>query len=741
MLVTRFKSTPLPAGAVLRSLLSPAIISPVQIRLRIVLMSVALLLAGATGFAALLYFARPDHLDVALINRAGRQRMLSQQLGRTILAAELASLRRETPDLANVRAALENARTEWNVLRRDAAGKAHNELLVENWRLAVPLAQEMHARADEYIATANGVGAALEKHETAARLQKNVDEFARRMDEIASLYEGESILLRERGNWNAGSRTGLLILCWGAVSMLLLRPLFRQLKQSDESLHKAHQELRHLQHAIDNSLDAVLLVDANGNILYVNHAFARLSGYSREEAIGKNPRILKSGPQDASWYRNMWQSLLSIGYWQGDLVDKRKNGEHYTAHLTIAAFRDEAGRLSGYIGIQRDVTEERRLRRDLSEARDAAEHALRSRTDFLAVMSHEIRTPLTTLVAVSDLLKSADPSPEHLQAIHAAAHNLLSIVNNMIDFTRAESGASRLCLASFSLHSLMQGIHSLARPLAHHKGIQFFAEHSEAPEWVYGDEARLRQILVNTVTNAIKFTDNGEVRLTARSCGEHLVRFEILDTGCGIEPGSEEKIFEPFVQADSSAARRYGGSGLGLAIARQIVELMGGQIGAERRLPQGSLFWVNLPLPAISSALQPKIPAPARLLEGRSVLLIEDNEINGKLLEKMLEKMGARVEWALDGETGLELFHRGAVDLVLTDIHLPGQDGFEICSRIRAFEKREGRSRTPVIALSADPFVDGGVRARSAGIDRWIIKPVTMETLGDALHQWVPPGS
>lgn len=529
-----------------------------QIRLRIIFMSVALLLAGAAGFAALLYAARPGTLDAALINRAGRQRMFAQQLGRTILSAEVSFLKKERADLESIQNALDRARTEWYQLRAAAARTPRdNEMLVDCWLQAVPQAESLHANVEEYLRLASRPGQDSGRSMIAGRLQANVDQLASKMDEIAGLYENKSAQQRERGNWNTGSRTGVLILCWGAISIVLLRPLFQQLRHSDESLHKAHQELRHLQHAIDNSLDAVLLVDARGSILYVNHAFARLSGFSREEAIGKNPRILKSGEQDAAWYWKMWDSLLSNGYWQGDLVDKRKNGEHYTAHLTIAAFRDEAGRLSGYIGIQRDVTEERKLRKDLSEARDAAEHALRSRTDFLAVMSHEIRTPLTTLVAVADLLKTADPNPEHLKAIHAAAHNLLSIVNNMIDFTKAERGASRLSPASFSLHGLLQGIHNLALPLARHKGIQFIADYNDLPDRVHGDEARLRQILVNTVTNAIKFTDQGEVRLCAASAGEDLVRFEILDTGCGLEPGSEEKIFEPFVQADSSAARRW----------------------------------------------------------------------------------------------------------------------------------------------------------------------------------------
>lgn len=731
--------TPTTCIAALRSLLSSRAISPVQIRLRIIFMSVTLLLAGAAGFAALLFAARPDRLDAALINRAGKQRMLSQQIARSMLAAEVAFLRKEAQDIHSVRNALENARHEWNLLRQAAALKRpENEVLVEAWRLAVPRAENLHRNVERYILLASQNTSGAERRNAADRIQASVDEFAQEMDEIAGIYEGESVLQRQRSNWDTGARTGVLILCWGALSLVLLKPLFKQLRHSDESLHKAHRELRHLQHAIDNSLDAVLLVDAKGSILYVNHAFARLSGYSREEALGKNPRILKSGEQDASWYKGMWQSLLSVGYWQGDLVDKRKNGQHYTAHLTIAAFRDELGRLSGYIGIQRDVTEERKLRKDLSEARDAAEYALRSRTDFLAVMSHEIRTPLTTLVAVADLLKTADPNPEHLRAIHSAAHNLLSIVNNMIDFTKAERGASRLSVAPFSLHALLQGIHHLALPLARHKEIQFNADHADLPDRVSGDEARLRQILVNVVMNAIKFTDRGEVRLTARGNGQ-TVRFEIADTGCGIEPGSEAQIFEPFVQADSSAARRYEGSGLGLAISRQIVELMGGEIGAKRRETGGSLFWIELPLTADTSPAETQFQQPTMLLAGRRILLIEDNEINGKLLEKMLENMGARVQWVLDGEGGLELFHRESVDLILTDIHLPGQDGFEICAKVRAFEELQGRRRTPVIALSADPFVDGGKRALGAGIDRWIIKPVTMDTLTEALQRWSMP--
>ncbi len=393
------------------------------------------------------------------------------------------------------------------------------------------------------------------------------------------------------------------------------------------------------------------------------------------------------------------------------------------------------------IGTVFDITARKELEATMAAARDAAEASARAKSNFLASMSHELRTPLNGILGMSSLLQKSVLESKQLEfcnTITYSAEALLSVVNDILDWSRIESGKVELESIPFDFSELIRGIAEILRPQAESKGLKLSVnqrEH-EAPTLI-GDPSRLRQVLLNLAANAIKFTEQGFVSLElipqAAASGHFGIRIEITDTGIGITPQQMDKLFHRFSQADASTTRRYGGSGLGLAISKSLVEQMGGRIGVHSHVGRGSTFWVELEFPIHTEApavLQMENPVEAsRLLR---ILIAEDNEVNQRLATLVLEMAGHQSEIASDGLIALEKALSDDYDLILMDCQMPGMDGYEATRKIRQRLARH----IPIIGLTASALIQDRQECIDAGMDDYLTKPYRANQLLEIVSRW-----
>ncbi|MBK6939070.1 MAG: CHASE domain-containing protein [Planctomycetes bacterium] len=391
-------------------------------------------------------------------------------------------------------------------------------------------------------------------------------------------------------------------------------------------------------------------------------------------------------------------------------------------------------------GAFQDITEQRSVRTALQLAKDTAEAATRSKSEFLAMMSHEIRTPLNGVIGVTSLLMESKLDAAQLdlvRTVHESGAALLVILNDVLDFSKIEAGRLELEHVPFDLHRVVDDARRLFAGRAQEKRIGLKSTvRAEVPERVVGDPGRLRQVLLNLVGNAVKFTERGSVEIaltTFEASGrKHGVRFEIVDTGPGMTTETMSRLFQPFTQASAAVTRAFGGTGLGLAIAKRLVESMGGSITCDSQAGFGSTFRVELVFDAAdtkSTATKLEAvasPAGDRPALGLRVLLAEDNPINQKVARRMLDRLGCEVQVAENGQVAVELFAQGDYDVVLMDWHMPVLDGIEATKRIRAMERAR---HVPIIALTANAMPGDIDTCRLAGMDEFVAKPVTMERM------------
>jgi len=393
------------------------------------------------------------------------------------------------------------------------------------------------------------------------------------------------------------------------------------------------------------------------------------------------------------------------------------------------------------------------LRKAKAEAQErgiAAEAANDAKSAFLATMSHEIRTPLNGVLGMAQAMAADHLSPlqlERLDVIRQSGEALLAILNDVLDLSKIEAGRFELEQVEFDLGDLMKGAHSAFTALANKKGLSFDLTIEEPAKGVYlGDPTRVRQILYNLISNALKFTEHGEVRVTAAqvttaSAGEALALM-VSDTGVGIAPERLGALFEKFTQADASTTRRYGGTGLGLSICRELAHLMGGEISTQSRLGEGSTFAVRLPLAKIGEAHAPQFaaprPAPAPQPEASlsriRVLAAEDNSVNQLVLKTLLHQIGVEPQVVDNGEQALEAWKNSPWDVILMDMQMPVMDGLTATRAIRAAEAAMGRARTPIIALTANAMSHQIQLCRAAGMDSHVAKPIEAARLFAALE-------
>ncbi len=514
----------------------------------------------------------------------------------------------------------------------------------------------------------------------------------------------------------------------------------RDLRRLNDSLRQSLHESVLQRQALDRHA-LVSITDGAGDITYANDRFCEVSGYSRSELIGRNHRLLKSGVHPLEFYAELWATILGGRIWQGEICNRRKDGQPYWVQSTIVPYLDEAGRPYQYIAIRTDITLHKEAEAVLREAKQTAEEASRAKTAFLASMSHELRTPLNGILGYAQMLEIEEGLPlassqrEYVQEILGAGRHLLALIEDLLDIARIEAGRLHLNLAEVALATVLSECSALVQPTLARYGVTLSLEADGCESYsVHADHTRLRQVLLNLLSNAAKYNKpQGRIEVECAVCDGERIRVSVRDTGIGIAAAQREQLFTPFkrlVDPDHFVE----GTGIGLAISKKLVELMGGWIDFDSEPGVGSTFWIELPLIDTGDVAQAGAatgPAGETASDSearqtlRNVLYVDDNPENRRLMETILRGR-ARLMTAENGQTGLELAASQPPDLILLDIMMPGLDGFQVFERLQA---QAATRAIPVFAVSADAQYEDVQRALGMGFRDYFTKPLDVRKL------------
>ena len=514
------------------------------------------------------------------------------------------------------------------------------------------------------------------------------------------------------------------------------------------------EKIKQLATVFTHASEGVLLTNKDAAIVEVNEAFTRITGFSREEVLGQNPGFRRSGLHDAAFFQTMWRELLDHGFWTGEIWNKRKNGEVYAEVLTISVIKDDAGHPLQYMAIFRDISEQKKIELELNLknaalliSSTAAEKANLAKSEFLSSMSHELRTPLNAILGFAQLIESDSqpPTPAQkrcLDQILSGGWYLLDLINEILDLALIESGKLNLQLSPVSLMDVMRECEAMVEPLALKKSVSVVFHHFETPELVLGDRTRLKQVLINLLTNAIKYNKlNGTMTVACTHTAGNLIRISIQDTGAGLTAAQMEQLFQPFNRLGQEQSGTEG-TGIGLVMSKRLVELMGGAIGVESTVGQGSVFWIELiqtePTPAPLATDKTElldIHADSVTVPLPSLLYVEDNSANMMLVELLMERRPEiKFLRATNAIEGVQLANELLPSVILLDLNLPGISGRQA---LEILQSELATAHIPVIALSANCLPADIASALKAGFFAYLTKPIKvdlfMKTLDAAL--------
>jgi PAS domain S-box-containing protein len=493
-----------------------------------------------------------------------------------------------------------------------------------------------------------------------------------------------------------------------------------------------------------------MTTDPSGIITDVNKQMEALTGSTRDELIGAPFKDCFTDPDRAeAGIRRVLSEKSVTDY---ELTARARDGTQTVVSYNATTFYDRGRTLQGVFAAARDVTERKRVERELQQAKAAAESASRTKSDFLASMSHEIRTPMNAIMGIADLLAKTELTDEqnkYVQIFRRSGDNLLNLINDILDLSKVEASQLDLERTGFSLSDHLEKVIEMIAPRAHEKGLVLACEIAPGvANDLVGDPTRLRQVLLNLLGNAIKFTQSGTVALKVDAGMDRSVptalRFTVSDTGIGIAGDKLACVFERFTQADSSTTRRFGGSGLGLTISKRLVELMGGTIWVSSEVDRGSVFAFAVPfevwptagrLVSVPEGNDSEIGLPAL-----RILMAEDSADNCTIALAYLEDTPYRVDVAETGLIACQMFKHGHYDLVLMDRQMPVMDGLTATRTLRAWEIANGRAPTPIIALTASALKGDRETCLAAGCTAYLTKPIKQDVLLQAIRDYSAAG-
>ncbi|NOX37172.1 MAG: response regulator [Calditrichaeota bacterium] len=788
-----------------------------ELTLRYIVALSLMAILSSTAYSLIRIVLHKQESDAPVINLSGRQRMLSQKLTKEVLLLVQPSVITDRmDDRQQLENTLQQwVRVHLGLIHGDETLKLHgdnSEEVIQLFREIDPYFRLIRTSVEDLLKMDMKT---LERLTIDSPLVQNVlmasPIFLEIMDKIVFQYDKEArVRVEQLKKYETFIVTAVLILLV-LEALVIFRPMVNKVKRNfqalsemnaklqkeiyvrkkaEEELQKAHQDLelkviertRELQEEIaerklvekalrekemrlraitQSANDAIITADTQGKIISWNKGAKQIFGYEEKEVLGKSLTILM--PQR---YRERHQKGLDRISKGGkykvigktlELEGLKKDGTEFPIELSLATWK--VGDQVYFTGIIRDITERKRAEEALRKAKEVAEAASRAKSEFLANMSHEIRTPMNGILGMTELALETDLQPqqrEYLELVKQSAENLLMIINDILDFSKIEAGKLDLVEEPFDLRETIGETLKTLSFRASQKELELvYWIDPQIPEWVVGDAGRLRQVLVNLVGNAIKFTDVGQILVRvfeqkSETAGQSDTRtwlhFQVIDTGIGIPEDKQEKIFEVFTQADGSTTRKYGGTGLGLAISRQLVELMGGRMWVESPLPEeivhfiqtdqqvgmGSVFHFTVRFAIAEPSLQKPSLQQVESLKGLPVLVVDDNVINRRLLEQMLlgwEMNPTVVASADEALTQLSAAPR-RFRLIITDGQMPEIDGFEFVERVRRM--RNGKN-LPVIMLTSGGRPEDLARCRTLSINAYLIKPVTASELLDVI--------
>lgn len=517
-----------------------------------------------------------------------------------------------------------------------------------------------------------------------------------------------------------------------------------ELKQRQEELRRSEELLKR---TFDAALNAIIIIDHKGLVIEFNPAAEKMFGYKREDTIGKEMAALIIPDKYRNAHRNGIDVYLETGHGPviGNTIEIEAmgaNGEEILVELAIQEATGVEGSI--FLGYMRDITEERANERVLVEAKEHAEAGSQAKAKFLAMMSHEIRTPLNGVLGMLNLLSDGEMSVRQksmIKTAHDSGKSLLAIINDILDYSKLEAGQMIMEQEVFSVAETVKAVGEIINPLAAGKEVSLEIEISDAvPTASKGDQGRLRQVLLNLTSNAVKFTEQGFVKISVDASpiqdGSTCLKFRVIDTGIGVPDDKQDLLFSEFTTIDGTSRSEIGGTGLGLAISKSIVEAMNGEIGFESRRGEGSTFWFSVDMEVEDAALLISEdtavtfePFPVRL----RVLLAEDNATNQMVVTQMIEAQGGQVDVAGDGNEALQAVRKGIYDVILMDVSMPELDGIGATKAIRAMQGR--KSDLPIVGLTAYALKEDRMRFLAAGMDDVITKPIVRTHLSAKLHE------